>query len=46
MHYAVEMGSDAIIYIYILSFINIGSGIQKTFEGILIETHTDRKMIS
>jgi hypothetical protein len=28
MKYAVQMGSGAIIYVYILSFIKIGSGIQ------------------
>jgi hypothetical protein len=32
MQYAVEMGSGAIIYIP--SFIQIGSGIQKLLEGI------------
>jgi hypothetical protein len=37
MKYAVEMGSVAIIYIP--SFINIGSGIQKLIGGIHIQTH-------
>jgi hypothetical protein len=37
MKYAVEMGSDAMIYI--LSFIKIGSGVQKLIRGI--HRHTD-----
>jgi hypothetical protein len=39
MKYAVEMGSGAVIYIP--SFINIGSGIQKIIGGI--HRHTDRQ---
>jgi hypothetical protein len=42
MNYAVEMGSDAIIYIS--SFIKIGSSIQKLLRVIQIQTH--RKVIS
>jgi hypothetical protein len=42
MKYTVEMGADAMIYIP--SFINIGSGIQKLMGGI--HRHTDSKMIS
>jgi hypothetical protein len=33
MKYAVEMGSVSMIYVYILSFIQIGSGIQKLIIG-------------
>jgi hypothetical protein len=40
MKYAVEMGSDAMIYTP--SFIKIGSGIQKLIGGV----HTDSKVIS
>jgi hypothetical protein len=36
MKHAVEMGSDAMVYIK--SFINIGSGIQKLIGGIHRET--------
>jgi hypothetical protein len=36
MKYAVEMGSDAIIYIR--SLVNIGYGLQKLMEGIYIQT--------
>jgi hypothetical protein len=42
MKYAVEMGSGAMIYIP--SFINIGSGIQKLRGGV--QRHTDSMMIS
>jgi hypothetical protein len=38
--YAVEMGSGAMIYSYIPSFIKIGSGIQKLMKGG-IHRHTD-----
>jgi hypothetical protein len=38
MKYAVEMGSVAMIYTYIPSFINIDSGIQKLIGGDL-QTH-------
>jgi hypothetical protein len=38
--YAVEMGSDAMIYIP--SFIKIGSGIQMLLEEIHIQTQTAR----
>jgi hypothetical protein len=41
MKYAVEMGSDAMIYIP--NFINIGSGIHKLIGGI--HRHTDRMEI-
>jgi hypothetical protein len=34
MKYAVQMGSSAMIYSYIPSFIKIGSGIQKVIAGI------------
>jgi hypothetical protein len=34
---AIEMGSDA--YIYMTSFINIGSAIQRLIRGIFIQTH-------
>jgi hypothetical protein len=33
MKYAAAVGSNAIILIYMLSFINIGSGIQKLIRG-------------
>jgi hypothetical protein len=39
MNYAVEMGSGAMIYEYIPSFIKIGSGIQKLLGGIHKQTH-------
>jgi hypothetical protein len=42
MKYAVEMGSDA--KIYIPSFINIGTGIQELMWGI--QKHTDGKEIT
>jgi hypothetical protein len=42
MKYAIGMGSGAMIYIP--SFINIGSGIQKLIRGI--QRHTDSMMIS
>jgi hypothetical protein len=42
MKYAVEMGSDAMIYIP--SFIKIGSGFQKLKRGI--HRHTDNMLIS
>jgi hypothetical protein len=46
MKYAVEMGSDAMIYIP--RFIKIVSEIQKLMGGIYgrTETHTDSKVIS
>jgi hypothetical protein len=43
VNYAVEMGSGAMIYI--LSFIQIGSGIQKLIGGIHIYTHTYEKEV-
>jgi hypothetical protein len=42
MKYAFEMGSG--VMIYIPSFINIGSGVQKLIGGIQI--HTDSMVIS
>jgi hypothetical protein len=39
-YYAVEMGSGAVIYVP--SFIEIGSGIQKLIEGIHRHTQTAR----
>jgi hypothetical protein len=42
MKYAIEMGSG--VMIYMPSFINIGSGIQKLIRGI--HRHTDRMVIS
>jgi hypothetical protein len=44
MKYAVEMGSDAMIYIP--SFINICSGIQKLIGNGRIHTHTDISLLS
>jgi hypothetical protein len=44
MKYAVEMGSGAAIYIP--SFINIGSGIQKWMQGGGIHEHTDNMKIA
>jgi hypothetical protein len=46
MKYAVEMGSD--VMIYIPSFIKIGSGIQKLMgaRDIHADRHTDSKVIS
>jgi hypothetical protein len=41
MKYAVEMGSNAIIYIP--DFIKIGSGIQKLLGGIHMQTHRQRQ---
>jgi hypothetical protein len=41
MKYAVKTGSDAMIYTYIPSFIQIGSGIQKLMEG---GVYTDTKI--
>jgi hypothetical protein len=41
MTYAVEKGSGAMIYIP--SFINIGSGIQKLLERGYSDTETDRQ---
>jgi hypothetical protein len=38
--YAAEMDSGAIIYVYIPSFINIGSGTQKRIRRI--HRHADR----
>jgi hypothetical protein len=43
MKYVVEMGSGTIIYIP--SFTNIGSGIQKLIGGYT-DTHTDSNVIS
>jgi hypothetical protein len=43
MNYALEMGSGAMIYIYIPCFIKVDSGIQKLLVG---DIHTHRKMIS
>jgi hypothetical protein len=40
MKYAVEMGSGAMIYIP--SFIQTGSGIQKLVEGEIYRHHGDR----
>jgi hypothetical protein len=42
MKYAVEMGSGAIIYTYIQTFIKTGSGIQM----LIRDTHTDRMVIA
>jgi hypothetical protein len=42
MKYAVEMGSGAMIYTYVPSFINIGSGIQKLMGRIHIQTHREQ----
>jgi hypothetical protein len=39
MNYAVEMGSGAMTYVYVPSFIKIGSGIQK----LMGETQTHRQ---
>jgi hypothetical protein len=44
MKYAVEMGSGAMKYI--LSFIKIGSAIQKLKGGGGIHRHTDKMVIS
>jgi hypothetical protein len=44
MQYAIEMGSGATIYPYILSFIKIGSGIQKLTERI--HTYIDSMVMS
>jgi hypothetical protein len=45
MKYAIEMGSDAMIYI--LSLIKIGSGIQKLTRGdSQTHRHTDSMVIS
>jgi hypothetical protein len=44
MKYAVEMGSGAMIMIYIPSFIKIGSSVQKLIMGI--HRHTDSMVIS
>jgi hypothetical protein len=44
MKYAVEMGSGAMINVYVRSLIKIGSGIQKLIGGI--HRHTDSMMIS
>jgi hypothetical protein len=43
MNYVVEIGLDAVLYIP--SFLNIGSGIQKLLEGTLIQRdrHTHRE---
>jgi hypothetical protein len=40
MKYAVEIGSGAMIYSYIPSFINIGSDIQKLLRGDYTDTKT------
>jgi hypothetical protein len=41
--FSTEMGSGAMIYIYIYipSFIKIGSGVQKLIGGRAADTHTD-----
>jgi hypothetical protein len=44
MKYAVEMGSDAVIYEYIPIFIKIGSAIQKLAGGIY--RHIDSMVIA
>jgi hypothetical protein len=45
MKYAVEMGSGAMIYVYIPGFIKIGSGIQKLMiRGI--PRHTEKMKIA
>jgi hypothetical protein len=41
MKCAAEMGSGAMIYSYIPSFMKIGSGIQKLKRGRGIHRHTD-----
>jgi hypothetical protein len=43
MKYDAEMGLGAMIYLYIPSFIKIGSGIQKVLRGNI---HTDSTVIS
>jgi hypothetical protein len=40
MNYAVEMGSGAMIYVYIPCFLRTGSGIQKLIWGGLTDTQT------
>jgi hypothetical protein len=45
MKYAVEMGSGAVRYEYIRSFIKTGSGIQKLIRGDT-HRHTNTMMIS
>jgi hypothetical protein len=44
MKYAVEMGSLTMIYVYMASFIETGSSIQKLIRGI--HRHTDRMEIA
>jgi hypothetical protein len=44
MKYAVEMGSGAMIYVYIPNFIKICSDIQKLMGGI--HRHTDSMVIA
>jgi hypothetical protein len=39
------MGSGAVIYSYVPSFIKIGSGVQKLI-GVYTDTHTDSNVIS
>jgi hypothetical protein len=41
MNYAVEMGSDAMIYISI--FINLGSTVQMLIRGMRIQTDTQTR---
>jgi hypothetical protein len=43
MKYVVEMGSDAIIYEYIPSFVKIGSGIQKLLGAGDTQTERERE---
>jgi hypothetical protein len=45
LKYAVEMGSGAMIYSYIPSFVTIDSGIQKLIKGGFTDReHRDRKV--
>jgi hypothetical protein len=43
MKYAVEMGSDTVIYVP--SVVKIGSGIRELIRGIHRHTETDSKLI-
>jgi hypothetical protein len=45
MKYSVEMGSGAMIYLYIPNFIKTGSGIQKS-RGGNTQTHRQHDLIS
>jgi hypothetical protein len=42
------MGSGAVIYVYVPSFIKIGSGVQNLIRGVhrQTDTHTHSNMIS